>query len=131
MNARVASAIDRGKILLLPAITLLLPLFRIAPPLYRWSIRSRIFRWYEILRGIESDLRAKAGVAKLREHAKTLSEMEGELDDLHTVPLSYMEEFYNLRLHVEFVERRVGRALDAPTDDASEQSDEQEVDSSG
>lgn len=111
----VASAIDRGKILLLPALTLLLPLFRIAPPLYRWRIRSRIYRWYEILRGIESDLRAQADIAKLREHAETLSEMEGELDDLDSVPLSYMEEFYNLRLHVEFVERRVVDLLDAPT----------------
>ena len=125
----VASAIDRGKIMLLPAITLLLPLFRIAPPLYRWRIRSRIFRWYEILRGIESDLRANAGSAELRKHARTLSEMEDELDDLQTVPLSYMEEFYNLRLHVEFVERRVVRALESATQNAtaSRQNDEQKT----
>ena len=114
----IASAIDRGKILLLPAITLLLPLFRIAPPLYRWSIRSRIFRWYEVLRGIESDLRNNASAAKLRKHAQTLSEMDGELDDLQTVPLSFMEEFYNLRLHVEFVERRVARATLAVEEDS-------------
>lgn len=107
----VASAIDRGKILLLPALTLLLPLFRIAPPLYRWSIRSRIYRWYEILRGIESDLKAEVAIEKLRDHASTLARMEGELDDLKSVPLSYMEEFYNLRLHVEFVERRVLKSL--------------------
>jgi hypothetical protein len=41
----IASVVDRGKILLLPALTLLLPLFRVAPPLYRWRIRSRIYRW--------------------------------------------------------------------------------------
>ena len=52
----VASAIDRGKILLLPALTLLLPLFKIAPPMYRWRIRSRIYRWYELLRQIEGDI---------------------------------------------------------------------------
>ena len=39
--------------------------------------------------------------------------MEGDLDDLRSVPLAYMEEFYNLRLHVEFVERRVARVLNA------------------
>ena len=42
--------------------------------------------------------------------------MEQELDDRDPVPLPYMEESYNLRLHVEFVERRVSRALDALTD---------------
>jgi TRAP-type uncharacterized transport system substrate-binding protein len=109
----IASAIDRGKILLLPALTLLLPLFRVAPPLYRWRIRSRIYRWYEILRGIESHLRARADTETLQKHASTLSTMEGELDDLRTVPLAYMEEFYNLRLHVEFVERRVLRDLNS------------------
>lgn len=107
----IASAVDRGKILLLPALALLLPLFRVAPPLYRWRIRSRIYRWYEILRGIESDLRSQADVETLSKHANTVSTMEGELDDLSSVPLSYMQEFYNLRLHVEFVERRLKRVL--------------------
>lgn len=106
----VASAIDRGKILLLPAITLLLPLFKIAPPLYRWRIRSRIYRWYELLRQIELDITNQAPPETLEKHRLTLSEMELELDELDSVPLPYMEEFYNLRLHVEFVERRVKRA---------------------
>ena len=39
--------------------------------------------------------------------------MEQELDDLDCVPLAYMEEFYNLRLHGEFVDRRVTRAMQA------------------
>ncbi len=112
----IASAIDRGKILLLPAITLLLPLLRIAPPIYRWRIRSRIYRWYEILRGIESDMRSEVDKSALQKHAETLSEMETELDDIRTVPLSYMEEFYNLRLHVEFVERRIHKAINSCTD---------------
>jgi hypothetical protein len=108
----IASAVDRGKILLLPALTLLLPLFRVAPPLYRWRIRSRIYRWYEILRGIESDLRSRSNQGTIQAHAGTLSAMEAELDELRSVPLAYMEEFYNLRLHVEFVERRVLRLLE-------------------
>lgn len=110
----IASAVDRGKILLLPALTLLLPLFRVAPPLYRWRIRSRIYRWYEILRGMESDLRSRASTETIRKHEATLSTLEAELDDLSSVPLAYMQEFYNLRLHVEFVERRVQRALSEP-----------------
>lgn len=107
----VASFISRGKILLIPILTLLFPLFKIAPPIYRWRIRSRIYRWYRLLREIESELREGSTVESLAHHQTAIKEMHDELDDLTSVPLSYMEEFYNLRLHVEYVGRRVERAM--------------------
>jgi len=107
----VASFISRGKILLIPILTLLFPLFKIAPPLYRWRIRSRIYRWYRLLREIEADLRTGPDEKTLKQHQEAIQEMHDELDELTSVPLSYMEEFYNLRLHVEYVGRRVKRAL--------------------
>ena len=54
----LASFVDRAKVLILPLITLIFPLFKIAPPLYRWRIRSRIYKWYELLRAIEADLKS-------------------------------------------------------------------------
>jgi TRAP transporter TAXI family solute receptor len=107
----VASTINRGKILLIPVLTLLFPLFKIAPPVYRWRIRSRIYRWYRLLREIEADLRDGSTEESLTHHQAAIKEMHGELDEITSVPLSYMEEFYNLRLHVEYVERRVESAL--------------------
>ncbi|HBV65337.1 MAG TPA: C4-dicarboxylate ABC transporter substrate-binding protein [Rhodopirellula sp.] len=107
----IASFLDRSAILLLPALTLLLPLFKAAPPLYRWRIRSRIYRWYTLLREMETDLNSEGNNKKLHTHWKTLQIMETELDDLHNVPLAYMQEFYSLRLHIEFVERRLIRKL--------------------
>ncbi len=118
----VASFFDRGAILLLPALTLLFPLFKIAPPLYRWRIRSRIYRWYKLLREMETDLRGVDDIEKLRVHWNTLQIMETELDDLQDVPLAYMQEFYSLRLHIEFVERRVIRRLRL-NNDSGENSD--------
>lgn len=107
----VASFIDRGKILLIPILTLLFPLFKIAPPLYRWRIRSRIYRWYRLLREIEADLKDPPSQEVLEHHQAAIREMHDELDEITSVPLSYMEEFYNLRLHVEYVGRRVHKAL--------------------
>lgn len=112
----VASAIDRGKVLLIPAITLLFPLFKLAPLIYRWRTRSKIYRWYRILRAIETDLK-DGSREDLPEHTRTLSAMQQELDEIASVPLSFMEEFYNLRLHVEFVQRRVTKALEAGDDE--------------
>ena len=97
----VASMIDRTKIMIIPLLTLLIPLFKIAPPVYRWRIRSRIYRWYDVLRGIDQKMR-EDNDGDPSEHAARLEAMAKELNAVH-IPLSYMEEFYNLRLHIDLV----------------------------
>lgn len=106
----IAAALDRLKILLLPLVTLLFPLFKVAPPLYRWRIRSKIYRWYKVLRGVEQEVRrADAGVDRGR-LAADLARIETEINEVK-VPSSYMEEFYNLRMHLDRVkESLIGRA---------------------
>ena len=47
---------------------------------------------------------------------KKLNTMENELIDVK-VPLSYMEEFYNLRLHLDLVQRRLADRTTSPPDD--------------
>jgi hypothetical protein len=44
-----ASLIDRLKVMLLPLLTLLIPLFKVVPPTYRWRVLSRITHWYREL----------------------------------------------------------------------------------
>ena len=102
----VASFISRTKILLVPLLTLLIPLIRLTPPIYRWRIRSRIYRWYEVLRRIDQDLSHEDSRRSLLIHRSELERIETELREIK-VPLSYMEEFYNLRLHLELISRRV------------------------
>lgn len=108
----LASFVDRAKVLLLPMITLIFPLFKIAPPVYRWRIRSRIYKWYELLRAIEANLKPGTSRDILLHQIDAVADIEKELDDLSSVPLSHMEEFYNLRLHVELVRGRVNRLLE-------------------
>jgi uncharacterized protein len=116
----LASLVDRTKVLLWPLVTLMFPLFKIAPPLYRWRIRSRIYKWYEVLRAIEADLKPGTSDDALSGHLDGVADIERELDDLTSVPLAHMEEFYNLRLHVELVRSRVKRLQDeASTEIAS------------
>lgn len=103
-----ASVIDRFKIMIIPLLTLLIPLFKFAPPVYRWRIRSRIYRWYGVLRGIDQQLREDQQADTSR-HAAQLQVMSAELDRVH-VPLSYMEEFYNLRLHINLVSAELKQA---------------------
>lgn len=102
----LASMIDRLIILAIPLAALLIPLVRSAPPLYRWRIRSRIYKWYKQVHAVDERLIAGAPVDRLRADEKELDRIEQELVDT-AVPLSYMEEFYHLRLHLDFIRRRL------------------------
>lgn len=117
----LASLIERMAILLVPLAALLYPLLSAAPPMYRWSIRSRIYRWYRQLREIDERIeRGEESRHRLHNDMKRLAELEKELLDVD-VPLSYMEEFYHLRLHVDFIRNRLTRALDSPANDAADE----------
>jgi len=110
----VAATLDRLKILLLPLLTLLLPLVRVAPPLYRWRIRRKIFRWYAHLERIES--RFERSLEPRDASVEALAEVEREIRESVDVPASYMEELHNLRMHLERVRARVSSASAEPAD---------------
>lgn len=96
--------VDRLKVMLIPLLTLMIPLAKILPPAYRWRIRSRIFRWYKDLIRIEQRaLKTQDADTRTALRAE-LQTMADEVRDLH-VPLSYTDEVYNLRLHIELVMR--------------------------
>ena len=96
--------------MILPLITLMIPLMKILPPTYRWRVRSRIYRWYDQLR----DLDSKANHATDKEHLlKLLSELDHIEHDVMqvTVPKSYADAQYNLRLHLRLIRERLDRQL--------------------
>ena len=53
----VAVLFDRLIVLLVPIIALLIPLLKIAPSLYSWRVRSKVYRCYGELRFLEDDLK--------------------------------------------------------------------------
>ena len=107
----LAVNLERLKVLLIPLLTLLFPLFKITPPALRWQIRRRVLKWYKRLKKL--DLRAY--------EAKTRAEAEAVLDELEgmdklvletSVPLSYSDAIYSLRLHINYIRTRIQAALD-------------------
>ncbi|HSI57466.1 MAG TPA: C4-dicarboxylate ABC transporter substrate-binding protein, partial [Ideonella sp.] len=70
--------------------------------LVEMRIRSRVFRWYAQLREVE--------IAKGK---RPTDELMGELDAIDervnriSVPLSYADELYALRSHIQLVRRRL------------------------
>ncbi len=102
-----ASLIDRTAILIIPLLTVIIPLFRIAPAALQWSMRRRIFRWYRQVRLIDEEL-SRGGLprSRLESDLALLQRLDRDVSATE-VPLSYMEEFYNLRLHIAYMRQRV------------------------
>lgn len=99
-----ATVVERFMVLLIPVVTLLLPLLRFAPPVYKWQVRRRIFRWYGALRDIEERALAATAPAERAEIMRELDRVEAEVGKLQ-IPLGYGESHYNLRMHIQFIRR--------------------------
>jgi hypothetical protein len=105
----LASLVDRMVVVIVPLLVLIVPATRVAPALYRWRVRSRIYRWYGALMAIERDMLQDPPEKRqdLREKIhKRLDEIEDAVDAIKT-PLSFADQLYVLREHVNMVRRRL------------------------
>jgi TRAP transporter TAXI family solute receptor len=100
----LADLVNRLKIMLIPLLGVMIPLFKIAPPTYKWRIRSKIYRWYKKLKHMENEI--SEGQANLKSILKSLDEIDEEAKNT-PVPLSYSDELYNLRMHIRMVKQRL------------------------
>ena len=87
---------------LVSIIAILIPMSRVIPPLYEFRIRSRIFRWYGQLRAVE-DAQGERPADQLVRDLDAIEQKVGNV----TVPLSYADELYALRSHINLVRRRL------------------------
>jgi len=100
----LANLVDRMWVVLVSIIAVLIPASRVVPPLYEFRVRSRIFRWYGRLRGIEEQTDAPAADrARLLHELDALEQRVGQIP----VPLSYADELYALRSHIDLVRGRL------------------------
>lgn len=100
----LAVLVDRLIVLLVPVIALLIPLMRVAPALYSWRVRSKVFRCYGELKFLEDDLKNHYDPARLEEYRSRLDTLDEEAAELH-VPLGFTDLVYTLREHVNLVRR--------------------------
>jgi TRAP transporter TAXI family solute receptor len=96
-------------LLLFPVIGAIYPIFRIAPALYGWGMRRRIFRLYGELKFLEGDLELRGSADDTGDLAERLERLEDRANHLQ-VPLAYTNQLYNLRRDIQLVrERLAGR----------------------
>ncbi len=98
----LAVLVDRLIVLLIPVFALLIPLLKIAPALYTWRVRAKVFRCYGELKYLEEDLRLRFDPARLAEYRARLDALDDDARGLR-VPLGFTDLVYTLREHVNLV----------------------------
>jgi TRAP transporter TAXI family solute receptor len=102
----VATLIDRLVVLLIPVFVLMIPLMRIAPALYGWRSRSRIYKWYGQLKFLEEAWRRDPGARPREEWLTELDQLEARVNRIRT-PLAFANQLYILREHIGLVRRAI------------------------
>jgi TRAP transporter TAXI family solute receptor len=97
---------ERLLYILIPLIGVLYPVLRMAPGLFGWVMRRRIYRLYGQLRFVEHELETYPGSERREALRAELEQLERRVERLH-VPLSFAHLVYTLRLHINLVRSRL------------------------
>ncbi|MGV3743512.1 MAG: TAXI family TRAP transporter solute-binding subunit [Burkholderiaceae bacterium] len=105
----LANLFERMWVVIVALGALIIPLSRIVPPLYVWKVRSRVYRWYGQLRTVEQaieDVPSEKRSEVYSTQLNRLNEIEERVNQI-SIPLSFAEELYGLRSHINFVRKRI------------------------
>ncbi len=111
----LANFFERMWVVVVALGALILPLSRIIPPLYVWKVRSRVYRWYGQLRAVEQaieEVPPERQAQAYPEQLERLNDIEERVNRI-SIPLSFADELYGLRSHINFVRRRVTALMKA------------------
>lgn len=103
-----ATLLDRLAVMLIPALAILFPVFKAAPYLYSWRIRSRLFRHYGELKLLEIQSQQKPESKTQQEWLAELDRIEQAANRMPT-PLAFSDQVYTLREHVHMVRKNILR----------------------
>lgn len=93
-------------LLILPFLLVIVPLARIVPTVFEWSMRSQVYRHYPRLRAIDDRINGMASISDVEKAERELAEIDRAFAKARVTP-SYRGEAYAARLHADLVRRRL------------------------
>ncbi len=105
---RPATWLVRMFVMVIPLVTIVYPLLKVAPPMYNWRVRRKVHRLYNSLNELELDMFKAQDRNDLKKLHKRLDSLKNKAISVH-VPASYLESQYNLRRHIDLMEERLER----------------------
>jgi TRAP-type uncharacterized transport system substrate-binding protein len=97
---------ERFLLLLIPLLGVAYPLLRVLPPLYQWSMSSKIFRLYGELKALEAEMEKEETGASGDALRARLDELERRANHIR-IPGTFSPLLYNFRGHLDLVRSRL------------------------
>jgi hypothetical protein len=97
---------QRAIAVLVTALALSLPMFRFLPMAYNWLTRRRLFYWYAQLKKLEASFDASPVEQHLAETQAEIERIEEAVSHIR-FPLTFSDQLYNLRSHIDIVRRKI------------------------
>ncbi len=85
------------------------PLLHYFPMLYKWKTRKRLLQWYRQLKALDASIDSNPSF-------EAIALKQAEIDRIETLaartrfPLSFSDQMYDLRVHLDIVRRRLAAA---------------------
>jgi TRAP-type uncharacterized transport system substrate-binding protein len=97
---------QRAIAVMVTAIAIGYPLFRFLPLSYNWIARRRLFYWYAKLKALEASFDADPMDTRLAEKRAEIERIEDAVSHIR-IPLTFSDQVYNLRSHIDIVRRKI------------------------
>jgi hypothetical protein len=104
---------QRAIAVLVTAIAIGFPLLRILPLVYNWITRRRLFYWYAKLKALEASFDADPMERRLDEKQAEIERIEDAVSHIR-IPLTFSDQVYNLRSHIDIVRRKMASRKNVP-----------------
>jgi TRAP-type uncharacterized transport system substrate-binding protein len=104
----VAALASQLLILLIPLLGIAYPLLRVAPGIYGWGMRRRIYRLYGELKFVDAQLDARDVNAPVDDLIAEIDRLDRHVNRMRT-PLAFAQMLYTLRHHISLVRARLER----------------------
>jgi TRAP-type uncharacterized transport system substrate-binding protein len=104
---------QRAIAVLVTAIAIGFPLVRLLPLAYSWIARRRLFYWYAKLKALEASFDADPKDMHLAETRAEIERIEHAVSHI-SIPLTFSDQVYNLRSHIDIVRRKIASRNNSP-----------------
>jgi TRAP-type uncharacterized transport system substrate-binding protein len=104
---------QRAIAVLVAGIAIGVPLFRFLPAIYQWISRRRLIYWYGKLKALEASFDSDPNDKHLPEKKIEIERIEDAVSHIQ-MPLSFTDQLYNLRSHIDIVRRKIASRTSSP-----------------
>jgi hypothetical protein len=106
----LAVLLEQPLVWLIPFLVILFPAFRLAPAVYDWAERRRIYRLYSELKRLEDEMFYAAVRGGHKDFIERLNRLEDRASHL-SVPSAFKPLLYALRLHIDMVRHQALKSI--------------------